>query len=73
MAVISGVGARGYYRKLGYELRGEGAYSIKELPFFSPGWREACAAPARALAHGAATVGLPVLALLGALLWGGLP
>ena len=73
VAVISGVGARGYYRKLGYELRGEGAYSIKELPFFSPGWREACAAPARALAHGAATVGLPVLALFGALLWGGLP
>ena len=29
VAVISGVGARGYYRKLGYELRGEGAYIIR--------------------------------------------
>ena len=73
VAVISGVGARGYYRKLGYELRGEGGFMLKQLPFFSPGWREACAAPARAAAHGAATVALPVLALLGGLLCGALP
>ena len=73
VAVISGVGARGYYRKLGYELRGDGAYMLKELRFFSPGWRDACAAPARAVAHGAATVILPVLALLATLLWGWLP
>ena len=73
VAVIAGVGTRGYYRKLGYEMRGEGRFMMKELPFFSPGWWEACAAPARALAHGAATLGLPALALLGALLWGGLP
>jgi len=32
VAVISGVGARGYYRKLGYELRGEGAYFIRTTP-----------------------------------------
>jgi hypothetical protein len=33
LAVISGVGARGYYRKLGYELdRNAGGFMIKELP-----------------------------------------
>ena len=36
VAVISGVGARGYYRKLGYRLRGDGLYSIKELPYPQP-------------------------------------
>jgi elongator complex protein 3 len=29
LAVISGVGTRGYYRKLGYEL--EGPYMVKRL------------------------------------------
>lgn len=31
MAVISGVGVRNYYRRLGYELRGEGEFLIKDL------------------------------------------
>jgi hypothetical protein len=59
VAVIAGVGTRGYYRKLGYEMRGEGRFMMKELPFFSPGWREAYAAPAYAVA----SVLLPALAL----------
>jgi histone acetyltransferase (RNA polymerase elongator complex component) len=34
VAVISGVGVRNYYRKLGYELdKGEGEFMIKTLPF----------------------------------------
>jgi histone acetyltransferase (RNA polymerase elongator complex component) len=32
ISVISGVGVRNYYRKLGYELKGKGQYLIKELP-----------------------------------------
>ena len=32
MAVIAGVGARGYYRKLGYELESEGGFMVKVLP-----------------------------------------
>ena len=32
MAVIAGVGARGYYRKLGYELESEGGFMVKALP-----------------------------------------
>lgn len=32
LAVISGVGVRNYYRRLGYELRGEGEFLIKDLP-----------------------------------------
>ena len=31
LAVISGVGVRNYYRRLGYELRGEGEFLIKDL------------------------------------------
>ena len=31
LAVISGVGTRTYYAKFGYELRGEGRYSMREL------------------------------------------
>ena len=31
LAVISGVGTRTYYARLGYELRGEGRYSVREL------------------------------------------
>ncbi|GBG25517.1 Elongator complex protein 3 [Hondaea fermentalgiana] len=31
VAVISGVGVRDYYRKLGYELQGEGEFMMKEL------------------------------------------
>ena len=31
-AVISGVGTREYYRKLGYEMEGEGEFMTKELP-----------------------------------------
>ena len=39
VAVIAGVGSRGYYRKLGYELdEGDGQFMIKDLSFFSPGW-----------------------------------
>jgi len=32
ISVIAGVGVRNYYRKLGYCLRGDGQYLIKELP-----------------------------------------
>lgn len=32
ISVIAGVGVRNYYRKLGYRLRGDGQYLIKELP-----------------------------------------
>mmetsp|Transcript_16789 Transcript_16789/g.29377 ORF Transcript_16789/g.29377 Transcript_16789/m.29377 type:complete len:340 (+) Transcript_16789:1-1020(+) len=32
IAVISGVGVRDYYRKLGYELEGEGEFMIKHFP-----------------------------------------
>jgi len=35
MAVISGVGTRNYYRKLGYEMEGEGEFMTKELPPYS--------------------------------------
>ncbi|KAJ1638311.1 hypothetical protein T492DRAFT_944889 [Pavlovales sp. CCMP2436] len=36
VAVISGVGARGYYRKLGYEMHpGEGAFMLKRLKAFA--------------------------------------
>ncbi len=31
VAVIAGVGARDYYRKLGYHLQGEGEYMVKQL------------------------------------------
>jgi len=31
LAVISGVGVRNYYRRLGYEVRGEGQFMIKDL------------------------------------------
>ena len=31
VAIISGVGARGYYRKRGYELQGVGGYMVKQL------------------------------------------
>ena len=31
LAVISGVGVRNYYRRLGYELSGEGEFHIKDL------------------------------------------
>eukprot|EP00308_Calcidiscus_leptoporus_P021320 CAMPEP_0119361664 /NCGR_PEP_ID=MMETSP1334-20130426/8920_1 /TAXON_ID=127549 /ORGANISM="Calcidiscus leptoporus, Strain RCC1130" /LENGTH=662 /DNA_ID=CAMNT_0007376737 /DNA_START=32 /DNA_END=2020 /DNA_ORIENTATION=+ len=37
-AVIAGIGTRGYYRKLGYELGGVGGFMLKELRFFSLGW-----------------------------------
>ena len=45
VAVISGVGTRRYYAKLGYRLEGDGLFMIKRLPFFAPGWSEALAAP----------------------------
>lgn len=32
IAVIAGVGVRNYYRKLGYELEGDGEFLIKSLP-----------------------------------------
>lgn len=31
ISVIAGVGVRNYYRRLGYELRGDGQYLVKEL------------------------------------------
>ena len=42
VAVIAGVGSRGYYRKQGYELDPRpGGFMIKELPYFAAGWRTA--------------------------------
>tara|TARA_B110001452_G_scaffold69458_1_gene56030 strand:+ start:2274 stop:4409 length:2136 start_codon:yes stop_codon:yes gene_type:complete len=67
VAVIAGVGARGYYRKLGYELRGDGGFMLKRLAFFSPGWREAYALPARAAHIVASALLLPALALAAAI------
>jgi len=32
ISVIAGVGVRNYYRKLGYELKGQGQFLIKDLP-----------------------------------------
>merc|ERR1712224_580495 len=32
ISVIAGVGVRNYYRKLGYELKGQGQYLVKDLP-----------------------------------------
>ena len=63
VAVIAGVGARGYYRKLGYELRGDGGFMLKRLAFFSPGWSEAYALPARAALLIVSALLLPALAL----------
>ncbi|CAL8463087.1 g2621 [Coccomyxa elongata] len=37
LAIISGVGTRHYYRKLGYRL--EGHYMVKDLPQVQRGWR----------------------------------
>lgn len=37
LAIISGVGTRHYYRKLGYRL--EGHYMVKDLPPVQRGWR----------------------------------
>ena len=57
VAVISGVGARDYYRLLGYELApGDGGFMLKELPRW---WH----ARARAAAFPEALVALAVLAL----------
>merc|ERR1712226_603449 len=36
ISVIAGVGVRNYYRKLGYELQGQGHYLIKDLPSCPP-------------------------------------
>lgn len=36
IAVISGIGVRNYYRRLGYEQRGEGQYLIKEIEAVGP-------------------------------------
>ena len=36
VAVISGIGARNYYRKLGYEVEGEGGFMIKHLSWRHP-------------------------------------
>ena len=41
VAVIAGVGSRGYYRKLGYTLEGDGQFMMRSLPYFAPGWAEA--------------------------------
>eukprot|EP00965_Chrysotila_dentata_P033629 1119576-Pleurochrysis_carterae.AAC.6 len=65
VAVIAGVGARGYYRKLGYSMQGEGDFLIKELPFFSPGWSAAWKLPAQGVCVALVVMLLAVL-LLGA-------
>jgi len=46
VAIISGVGVRRYYEKLGYSLQGVGQYMIKELSGDSlPPWEDAVSAP----------------------------
>ena len=51
VAVIAGVGSRGFYRKSGYELdSGDGQFMMKSLGLFAPGWSEALAASPRARA-----------------------
>jgi len=48
VAVIAGVGSRGYYRKLGYALDPRpGLFMMKELAFLAPGWRQALLPAAR--------------------------
>ena len=36
LAVIAGIGTRNYYRKLGYELEGDGGFMIKHLRWTHP-------------------------------------
>ena len=38
VAVIAGIGARNYYRKLGYEVEGDGGFMLKRLRWYHP-WR----------------------------------
>lgn len=62
VAVIAGIGSRGYYRKLGYELDpGEGQFMMKSLPFFAPGWRHACLPSAVLVRAAAAAISLALL------------
>ena len=61
LAVIAGIGTRNYYRKLGYELEGDGGFMIKHLPRSHPKRVE------RALRL--AAFALLAAALLAALLW----
>ena len=49
LAVIAGVGTRGYYAKLGYRLEGDGLYMIKDLRLLAPGWQGAIAERAQLL------------------------
>jgi len=45
IAVIAGVGVRHYYRRLGYELVGEGRFLIKPLPPAGRSWLRSLADP----------------------------
>eukprot|EP00967_Tisochrysis_lutea_P099179 scaffold147131_cov32-Tisochrysis_lutea.AAC.3 len=65
VAVIAGVGSRGYYRKLGYELHpGDGQFMIKSINFFAPGWLHVFIPPAEALRSLAIVVSILLVLLL---------
>jgi hypothetical protein len=65
VAVIAGIGSRGYYRKLGYELEpDEGQFMMKSLGMFAPGWVHAWMPPREAVRAGAAVLGLLLLLLV---------
>ena len=73
VAVIAGIGTRGYYRKLGYELdAGAGGFMIKELHAFAPGWvvrLRRCAAPVALLGGAAAAAAAAAWAARAATAW----
>ena len=73
VAVIAGIGTRGYYRKLGYELdAGAGGFMINELRAFAPGWAvrlRRCAAPVALLGGAAAAAAAAAWAARAATAW----
>jgi GNAT superfamily N-acetyltransferase len=65
VAVIAGIGSRGYYRKLGYELEpGEGQFMMKTLGRFAPGWVHACMPALEAVRAGALVLGMLLLLVM---------
>ncbi len=65
VAVIAGIGARNYYRKLGYEVEPEGGFMLKALPQGVRLRARAAAAARAARAHAPLlTAALPALAAL---------
>ncbi|RHY98276.1 hypothetical protein DYB31_016053, partial [Aphanomyces astaci] len=61
MAVIAGVGVRNFYRKLGFEVEGDGELMIKHFPkkkssWAKPEWRWVAAAAMATVAIGVAAL-----------------